>query len=396
MKLGNRQKGLNLTNFGNLLSLGLIFTTFIIVSCGHKKAPTGGEKDIIKPEIVAVVPEEFSDIRGKDIEITFSKPIDRSTIFTGFYVYPPILKKKFKWNATTLTIQINEELEENTNYFFSFTRKIKGEHKNELKDNYLFVFKSGNLMTADSTKIFSRITKNDNYELANLNTGNFLLESFVDKNKNESFDYEKEPYFQTFFTMEKNKEIDIHLVYADTVKPKIKSVTALFSNQLQIKFSEKISRYSKMEITAMDDSVKTMLPILIDYLNKDEILLVTEKMDTIRYQLQIDEVEDLKGNLNPVSLIDFVGTTRKDTISPQIIGIFPRSGSTLNSLSPEFKITFSELILKEDLRAKLFGGRDGRFDFGKNYEGKFKRIFSQAGEKTKKLCNLSTENSGKR
>ncbi|RLC49989.1 MAG: hypothetical protein DRZ79_05130, partial [Candidatus Cloacimonadota bacterium] len=301
MKLGNKQKRLNLINFGNLLSLGLIFTTFIIVSCGHKKAPTGGEKDIIKPEIVAVVPEEFSDIRGKDIEITFSKPIDRSTIFTGFYVYPPILKKKFKWNATTLTIQINEELEENTNYFFSFTRKIKGEHKNELKDNYLFVFKSGtlnenriygkilreqkedenypvfiNLMTADSTKIFSRITKNDNYELANLNTGNFLLESFVDKNKNESLDYKKEPYFQTFFTMEKNKEIDIHLVYADTVKPKIKSVTALFSNQLQIKFSEKISRYSEMEITAMDDSVKTMLPILIDYLNKDEILLVTE------------------------------------------------------------------------------------------------------------------------
>ena len=87
-----KNKIFRLINGKNLLN---IFLLMLILSCGHKKAPTGGEKDIIKPEIVAIVPEEFSDIHGKNIEVTFSKPIDRSTIFTGFYVYPPILKKKF-------------------------------------------------------------------------------------------------------------------------------------------------------------------------------------------------------------------------------------------------------------------------------------------------------------
>ncbi len=82
---------------------------------------------MISPEILNVTPDEFSDLTDQNIEITFSKPIDQNTIITGITSYPPILKKKFKWDGTTLIIRIMEALEQDTNYFFAFNTNIKGE-----------------------------------------------------------------------------------------------------------------------------------------------------------------------------------------------------------------------------------------------------------------------------
>jgi len=361
-----------------------LFFTFLLFSCGHRQAPTGGEKDTLKPEIVAVAPEEFSDIQNQNVEISFSKPIDRTTIFSGFYVYPPILKKKFKWNGTTLTIKINEQLENDMNYFFSFSNKIKGEHKNELKENYLFVFRSKklnenriygkilfekkediiepiiiNLMTADSTKMFSRTVSGDFYQLQNLNKGAVILESFVDKNKNEIYDYGNEPYFRTEAQIEKNLKIDLNLIYADTIKPEIKSIKVLSENQLEVKFSEDISHFKRIHISS-DDSLKAELSIFLDYLKDDKLSLVTAKMDSIRYNFQIENLEDLKKNINPAANLVFMGITVPDTVKPQIISISPRNGASLNSLSPEFKITFSELIPKNNLTGKMVSEEKGK------------------------------------
>ena len=93
----------------------LLITTGLI-SCGHKKNPTGGKKDTIQPKIVSVIPDEYSNITDSNIEVIFSKPIERNTILTGIYIYPPILKKKYSWDGNILTIKILEELEKNTNY----------------------------------------------------------------------------------------------------------------------------------------------------------------------------------------------------------------------------------------------------------------------------------------
>ena len=147
--------------------LKLIFMIFIftgLISCGHKQNPTGGKKDTIHPEIVSVIPDEYSDITDSNIEIIFSKPIERSTILSGIYIYPPILKKKYSWDGNILTIKVLEELDKNTNYYFNFSEKIKGEHGNSLDKSSLFVFASGKL---NSNRI----------------SGNFLFEEIEDKNK---------------------------------------------------------------------------------------------------------------------------------------------------------------------------------------------------------------------
>ena len=124
----------------NLIFAILIFSG--LISCGHKKNPTGGKKDTIQPEIVSVIPDEYSDITDSDIEIIFSKPIERNTILSGINIYPSIIKKKFSWDGNILTIKILEELEKNTNYYFNFSEKIKGEHGNFLNTSSSFIFAS--------------------------------------------------------------------------------------------------------------------------------------------------------------------------------------------------------------------------------------------------------------
>ncbi len=358
-----------------LLSFFIIL--FLIISCGHRKGPTGGKKDTIKPEILAIIPEEFNDINEQNIEVVFSKPIDRTSILTGIYIYPPILKKKFKWDKNILTIKILEELEQNTNYFFTFSTKIKGEHKNELDKNYIFIFKSGklnenrisgnisyedesdmglpvkvDLMTIDSTNIYSKEIKGQTYELNNLNNIAHIIEAYIDKNNNKKYDYEKEPYFHTLIPEKKVSNIDIELSYADTVKPEIKSVKVLSNNQIEFFFSEEISKFSELQLSTTD-SIPERLNIRAFSLSCEKLSIITDVLDTLKYEFEISDLEDLKHNISESASIFLDGDVIQDTIPPEVIFVYPRNGSTVNTLLPQIKITFSEIILKNDFKSQL-------------------------------------------
>ncbi len=367
-------KGLKLKYYFKLF---LILLLLFFLSCGHRKSPTGGKKDTESPTIVSILPDEFCDINNQDIEIVFSKPIDRTSILSGIYIYPTILNKKFKWDKNTLIIKILEDLEQNTNYFFTFSQRIKGEHKNKLDQDYVFIFRSGklnenrisgeiiyedksdegqpvkfNLMTVDSTLIYSTELEGYIYEIDNLNNIEHQIESFIDKNENGKYDYEKEPYFQFFTSKKEISSVNIELAYADTIKPEIKSVKAIWNNQLELNFSEHIKSILEIKITTAD-SLEIPLSILAQALNDDKISIVTSKMDTIQYKIWLTELEDLKENVLIESSILFDGISIQDTIPPNVISSFPRNGATIKTLLPEIVIEFSEIILTENLSAKL-------------------------------------------
>ena len=76
-------------------------------------------------------------------------------------------------------------------------------------------------------------------------------------------------------------------------------------------------------------------------------------MDTIQYKIWLTELKDLKENVLIESSILFDGISIQDTISPNVISSFPRNGATIKTLLPEIVIEFSEIILTENLSAKL-------------------------------------------
>lgn len=361
--------------FKNLLSL--MFITFILFSCGHRKRPTGGPKDTVNPEILSILPEESSDINDKDIEITFSKPIERTTILTGIYIYPPIDRKKYKWDKSLLTIKILEELEDSTNYFFSFSQRIKGEHGNELDRNYTFVFAngklnenkiSGNLLfeleedsnqpiqctiqASDSTLIFNQIIKGKTYSFENLNNTDHILEAYIDKNKNNKYDYGNEPYFYKYIPADQFNSVDMEMIYSDTLKPEIQSVKVFSNKQIELTLSEIVKNYSEIMIVTAD-SLEIPVDIVAHSLRKDMISIVSAELDTFQYYLKIYSLEDNKQNVSNELSILFDGLAVRDSIPPEVLFVYPRNGATINNLKPVISITFSEIIPLNCFEAQL-------------------------------------------
>ena len=362
-------------DFKNLLSIIIIIV--FLFSCGHRKRPTGGPKDTIKPEIVSIYPEEYSNISGRDIEVVFSKPIERNTIISGLYVYPPILKKKFKWDKSILTIIILEELEDSTNYFFSFTQTIKGEHKNELDKEYTFIYSGGKLntnrisgnivfekiedaakpvnfklMAADSTFILNKEFSSKTYEIGFLNNIEHIIESYVDNNNNHKYDYGKEPYSYLQVPAGKFLSIDLEMNYADSLKPGLSSAKAIWNNLIELSFSEEVDGFENVHISTIDSLPKPM-GIVAQSLHENSLFLLTETLDTLQYKIILTGLFDLKSNLSDTLQIIVEGSTIRDSIPPKILSVSPRNGSTINNLQPKIIIKFSEIILEHNFEARL-------------------------------------------
>ncbi len=359
--------------FSFFLLLILLLSMF---SCGHRKNPTGGKKDTIKPEIISISPEEFSNISDKNIEIVFSKPIKRNSILTGLYIYPSIDQKKYIWDKSVLKIEIYEQLRKNTNYFFSFTDKIEGEHGNLLKENYLFVYANGNLnerriagkisyeksedksksvqlklMTADSTKIYARNIDDRSFVLENLNEEEHIIEMFIDKNQNRIYDIEKEPYYFHDIPKEEMQTLNVHLAYVDTLRPKIESIKVKSESQLSVILSETIKNFGNLTIKTADSLESPKLIKGFTHRN-DIISLVVEPLDTLMYQLKIVGLEDEKHNIGDQT-VNFSGTTLQDTIPPEIVYTSIRNGETINTRKPKIILRFSEFIFLEDVELSL-------------------------------------------
>ena len=200
-----------------LIRIGLGITVFSIIfllnSCGHKKKPTGGEKDTISPKILSFYPPEFSKLNNS-LEILFSKPIEKSTVFEGISIYPPILKKKLIWSDNLLHIKILESLKDSTNYFFKFSSSIKGIHQNPLDKNYTVIYYNGvlqnysiygtisyekeedknkkitlSLFDSDSSLVFIKKISGVNYKLDYLNPDEYHIQAFIDRNGNKKYDF---------------------------------------------------------------------------------------------------------------------------------------------------------------------------------------------------------------
>jgi ribonuclease HI len=349
-----------------------------VISCGHRKNPTGGKKDTIKPEIISITPTEYSDLTDQNIEVVFSKPIERSTILSGLIIYPPIRKKKFKWDKSTLTIRIMEKLEPNTNYFVTFTSRITGEHGNELAQEYTYVYSSGELsmnrisgrvvfekeedeklpvlstlMTSDSTFVFNRLIDRATFALDYLNNIDHILEAYCDKNQNDKYDYGDEPYCYLQIPADKFTSVSLEMTYSDTLKPTLKSARSSWNNQIEINFDEPVAEFQDISIASADSIPKPLN--VIEYVLKDEmLLLLTEPMDTLKYQATLTGLTDLKKNRADTLSIILDSNALIDSIPPEIMGISPRNGGTVGEYEPIIRIEFSEIVLSENIYAKLF------------------------------------------
>ncbi len=360
----------------NILLPAAIAFLLLLSACGSRKSPTGGPEDTEKPMVLASLPAQFGQIENGRIEINFSKPLDKSSVSQAVYIYPPVADKKISLDNSTLTIQINEKLIPDTNYYVTLTTRLKDLRGNALEGNQTLVFANGNLnghrlsgeigyedrsdsgnsvqlslLSADSLMVMQTTLAGSTYSLEALNPADYILRAFIDKDRNGRYDLSREPWYEGRFSLTGNRSQDLYLAYADTTLPRIAMAQAVSQREIVLDLSEPVADYSSLRITRMDNQEE--LPVLITQLRGTKLTLLTEIQDAFAYNVEIKGLKDNKGNVQPSSKSEFRAALSPDTVSPQILGSNPRNGTSVDSLKPVLEISFSEIIPRGKVSALL-------------------------------------------
>lgn len=359
-----------------LLSVLLIFGLIFLFACGSKKSPTGGEKDLVKPTLVATQPDLMGQIKGGKIEIDFSKPMDKGSLPNAIYIYPPVKNSRFNLSHSTLKIELRDELLDDTIYHISFNSALKDLRGNSLDKAQHLSYVNGKpkraslsglieyedtkdngspisltLFSADSLIVLLDELKGDSYRLPHLNPADYRLRAFIDKNLNGRYDQTAEPFFEASLSVNEVATLNLKMAYSDTTLAQIRSVKQTSPYELEVKLSKEVESIEYVELVPEHGGGE--ISILRRYLEKDKLLLLTAKQDSLSYRLGIKGLKDKKGNSSPYSSLLYQSRMGEDIEKPKVLSISPRNGATVNSLSPLLKVSFSEIITPERLKAGL-------------------------------------------
>jgi hypothetical protein len=347
--------------------LVLVVTGLVVSGCGSKQNPTGGKEDTEKLTVLASLPVEFEEISDQQIEITFSKIVDKAAFMTGYYLFPEVSSKKIIYDANIVTLKFLDSLKPDTNYYLTLTTRIKDIRGNALDKNQTLVFKHGklqsnrisggiiyenkidnglpvqvNLLTTDSLWVLSETFTGNSYALEAMNPLDYILRAYIDKNRNGRYDASTEPYTESSLNSKPVINFDLNMAYADTVKPAIRMVRAVSNREYEIVFNKGIRAFQSVKVEDLKHNAD--LHIFTINHDLDRITVLTAITDTSSYRFTVTELTDNKGNQNKSSTMTIVGSKEPDQIAPTVLSTNPRNGASVSSLQPVIEINFSEII----------------------------------------------------
>ncbi|HSK13799.1 MAG TPA: Ig-like domain-containing protein [Phnomibacter sp.] len=123
-------------------AIALLWGTYGCASIG---APTGGPKDTIPPELVRVVPENFTpNFKSKTIVFNFSEYVELNQVFEKLIINPPLDKfPQVDRKLSTVTVRIKDTLEPNTTYSWRFDGVIRDVNEGNPLGDLTYVFSTG-------------------------------------------------------------------------------------------------------------------------------------------------------------------------------------------------------------------------------------------------------------
>lgn len=305
------------------------FTLITVVSCANRKSPTGGEKDVKGPEIVLSVPEnkttnfngdkiffEFSEFIKEDnlaqkaiispaLDSTFKSKIVKKKLYLTFH-------KKFKEN-TTYTINLGEGIKDitegnagnNLKFIFSTgphldSLNISGkiislETGKPVKDALVGLYNANDTITPFNGKpiYISRTSAEGNFLLENLSKNEYLIYSFVDKNRDLKYSDPSEHIGFLEDTIRLDSSItNLAIPIQKFDLRKLKAIRSASEKDLvSIEFNKGIT---DINLTFPKDSSNKVLYTFNDTKNKISIFNTINKYDSIPVHIVAKDSFDIR------------------------------------------------------------------------------------------------------
>jgi hypothetical protein len=127
------------------LLIQVIVLFFIFGGCAKMGSMSGGYKDVEPPVVLNSKPENFStNTNSQKIEILFDEYIVLKNVNQELIISPPLPEKpEVRIKNKSITIDLNNELRENTTYTLNFGKAIADNNESNPLTNYEFVFSTG-------------------------------------------------------------------------------------------------------------------------------------------------------------------------------------------------------------------------------------------------------------
>jgi hypothetical protein len=104
----------------------ICFTAVLLASCAQVVTPAGGPVDNIPPKVVRYIPDSAAlNVKPQKIQIQFNEYIQLKELQKNLVVSPtPKTQPDITASGKTLTIKLEDTLEDNTTYIINFGRSV--------------------------------------------------------------------------------------------------------------------------------------------------------------------------------------------------------------------------------------------------------------------------------
>lgn len=319
---------------------GLVFI-LILVQCGQRSAPSGGERDETPPEVKKRVPEQnATNFKGKRIELRFDEYVQISGFYNEFLISPPVkTRPNYKLIGKTLTIEFDTLFNPATTYSIFLGNSVKDLNEgNAITDN-LIVFSTGDFIDSltfhgeivsavdlkplnsgmvhlykslsdsipalDIPSYFAKV-KDGHFHFQNLAEGRYKLFALEDNNGNYLYDLPEEniAFFDEVVVINAASKIDeaneivLKSFKASADKQYLTSKEVLFNGKFEFTFNLPVDSF---KVSPLFTDFSKAKPILQWNESRDSLILWTNdfvSQDSVLFQLSYDEqIDTVKFNL---------------------------------------------------------------------------------------------------
>lgn len=370
----------------------------LIISCAsdYKRAPDGGERDEIAPEVEYITPPVGETNVSKDyqIDIDFNEFIKYSSTRDAITISPTEVEEntEIDWGERSVSLDFNN-LPENTTVVAAITTVLKDEQGNNLSENIIIPFSTGNNIDSGQVKgsadiyfdkdiakklsyrntlaylydyaTFTDTTlrktkpsyklgfdENNKFNFKYLSDKKYLLLVFSDLNRNGILDIDNdEPFNASIVNIDVSKENYYFLSKKDTIPPSIDKVDLLNSELLKVTFTEPLGYDGNFvdSVKFVDSEKNYYKNELFIPENGKELYILTDSLKNGEYaELKFKMIKDVNRN-SADSLFLKRNFFVSDTITTQKLDFLKRFTPTLTE-DDTLKIYFN----KDDISSLSF------------------------------------------
>ncbi|SFO29663.1 Polysaccharide lyase family 4, domain II [Algoriphagus ornithinivorans] len=308
----------------------LVFSVALFTQCAKQSTPQGGPRDEDPPKLLEANPKDQSiNIKPEEIVLVFDEYIKLDNPNKNIIITPRVKKDEVVTTAlkNTVTIELNQELEDNTTYVFNFQKSVQDLSEGNPAENLKIVFSTGSSIDSlelsgqvnfyfpdkqsdfknvlvglypenDTTDLFtaapyyiSQVDSTGQFKISNIKNGNYRAYAWNDANNSLKAEFKSEAhdFLKDTITIEENIEGAIFNLSQADLTP-IRLLRSSFTNGSYDLILNKNAVDIKLENESLGKSIfytkeDKRIRLFSDKSIPDSLAFKVKLIDSVGYQI---------------------------------------------------------------------------------------------------------------